>query len=242
MVSKNAFPDVQLRVLSSKNSKSVGDALREVYQIGVLRDDFVLVYGDVLSTLDIGKVIREHIQRRAVDKQAIMTVVLSRHTIPNSSPDAQSYTLADLEQTRAELQSRTSNITKLLNSMKAASSTQSTTVAPKSSQESPSVVSSSTTTPPTKQTSAPTPSSQSQTNEWSSDEDYSTDEQGDDTQLADSTGFDESYSDEEEEIDAEQTQSSPRRHNVSVSSNQHSRILGDSDEMDIEDDDGTIVI
>eukprot|EP01122_Echinamoeba_exundans_P012006 TRINITY_DN4936_c0_g1_i1.p1 TRINITY_DN4936_c0_g1~~TRINITY_DN4936_c0_g1_i1.p1 ORF type:complete len:917 (+),score=193.35 TRINITY_DN4936_c0_g1_i1:62-2752(+) len=71
------LPDVKIKCVVSKDSNSVGDALRAVYQMGILSDDFLLVYGDVISNAKLSKLVQEHALRRSKDKQAIMTLLLA---------------------------------------------------------------------------------------------------------------------------------------------------------------------
>jgi translation initiation factor eIF-2B subunit epsilon len=71
------LPDVKIKCVVSKDSDSVGDALRAVYQMGILSDDFLLVYGDVISNAKLSKLVQEHALRRSKDKQAIMTLLLA---------------------------------------------------------------------------------------------------------------------------------------------------------------------
>ncbi|KAG9517268.1 nucleotide-diphospho-sugar transferase, partial [Aureobasidium melanogenum] len=67
------FNNVEI-VRSSSNS--IGDAMRDLDARAVLAGDFLIVYGDVVSNLPIEAAIAAHRQRRAKDKNAIMTMVL----------------------------------------------------------------------------------------------------------------------------------------------------------------------
>lgn len=55
---------------------SVGDAMRDLDAKGLITSDFLLVSGDVVCNVPFDKVLAEHRQRRAKDKNAIMTMVL----------------------------------------------------------------------------------------------------------------------------------------------------------------------
>ena len=57
-------------------SKSIGDAMRDMDQKGFLTGDFVCVYGDVVANVALEHAIRAHKERRAKSKNAIMTMVL----------------------------------------------------------------------------------------------------------------------------------------------------------------------
>lgn len=51
--------DVVVSVIESKAS-SEGEALRVIYQMDVIREDFILVNGGVISNLDLGPIIQKH--------------------------------------------------------------------------------------------------------------------------------------------------------------------------------------
>jgi translation initiation factor eIF-2B subunit epsilon len=53
----------------------MGDALRHIDQKDVIKSDFILVYGDVVSNMDLGPALAAHRARRDKDKNAIMTMV-----------------------------------------------------------------------------------------------------------------------------------------------------------------------
>ncbi|TFY50681.1 hypothetical protein EVG20_g11387, partial [Dentipellis fragilis] len=63
-------------ILTSKQTYSPGDAMRDIYTHGIITSDFVLVYGDLVSNIRIDAVVREHKERRRVNKDAIMTMVV----------------------------------------------------------------------------------------------------------------------------------------------------------------------
>ncbi|KAF2671019.1 nucleotide-diphospho-sugar transferase [Microthyrium microscopicum] len=57
-------------------SESVGGVMRDLDQYGVLKNDFVVVYGDLISNLPLEEALSAHKKRREADKDAIMTMVL----------------------------------------------------------------------------------------------------------------------------------------------------------------------
>ena len=65
----------RVQVIVSTNCKSAGEALREIDVKDVIKTDFVLVSGDVVSNMDLGAAMRAHRARREKDKGAIMTLV-----------------------------------------------------------------------------------------------------------------------------------------------------------------------
>lgn len=62
----------------NKDTKSVGEALRGVRQSELIRDDFILVYGDIVSNIEMGSLVQEHLDRCSKDKSAVMTLLLSK--------------------------------------------------------------------------------------------------------------------------------------------------------------------
>jgi translation initiation factor eIF-2B subunit epsilon len=63
-------------IMTSKETFSPGDAMRDIYTRGLLSGDFVLVMGDMVSSVPIDEVVRVHKERRKVNKDAIMTMVV----------------------------------------------------------------------------------------------------------------------------------------------------------------------
>lgn len=79
-ISKSKWPStISVRCIHSTACSSPGDALREVDQLGLVNSDpFILISGDVISNMDLKKAIAVHKERRKVDNDAIMTVVLKK--------------------------------------------------------------------------------------------------------------------------------------------------------------------
>ncbi|WBW73531.1 translation initiation factor eIF2B epsilon subunit [Schizosaccharomyces osmophilus] len=65
-----------VHTIVSRESLSVGDALRELDSKQLITSDFILVSGDVVSNVPLKEVLEEHRARREVDKNAIMTMVV----------------------------------------------------------------------------------------------------------------------------------------------------------------------
>lgn len=63
-------------VMTAKETFSPGDAMRDIYTHGIITSDFVLVSGDLVSNIRIDEVVRAHKERRKVNKDAIMTMVV----------------------------------------------------------------------------------------------------------------------------------------------------------------------
>lgn len=73
-----ATSTMHIQIVVAPESMSVGDGLREVDSRGLIHGDFILVSGDVLSNMDLGRALEAHRRNRAQDKNIIMTMVLKR--------------------------------------------------------------------------------------------------------------------------------------------------------------------
>ncbi|KAG9318796.1 nucleotide-diphospho-sugar transferase [Chiua virens] len=77
--SKWSKPSTGLKIVpivTSKETFSPGDAMRDIYTHGIITSDFVLVTGDLVSNVRIDEVVRVHKERRKTNKDAIMTMVV----------------------------------------------------------------------------------------------------------------------------------------------------------------------
>ena len=63
------------QVIVSTACKTAGEALREIDIKDIIKSDFVLVSGDVVSNMDLGAALEAHKARRDRDKNALMTMV-----------------------------------------------------------------------------------------------------------------------------------------------------------------------
>ncbi len=63
-------------IITSKETFTPGDAMRDIYTHGIITTDFVLVTGDLVSNVKIDEVVRVHKERRRKNKDAIMTIVV----------------------------------------------------------------------------------------------------------------------------------------------------------------------
>ncbi|KZV79640.1 nucleotide-diphospho-sugar transferase [Exidia glandulosa HHB12029] len=63
-------------IVTQDNVFSVGAAMRDVYAHQVIKSDFVLVMGDVVSSVRIDEVVREHKARRKTNKDALMSIIV----------------------------------------------------------------------------------------------------------------------------------------------------------------------
>jgi translation initiation factor eIF-2B subunit epsilon len=69
---------MHIQIVVAPESMSVGDGLREVDARGLIHGDFILVSGDVVSNMDLGRALEVHRKTRQADKNVIMTMVLKR--------------------------------------------------------------------------------------------------------------------------------------------------------------------
>ncbi|KAI6117666.1 nucleotide-diphospho-sugar transferase [Pisolithus croceorrhizus] len=77
--SKWSKPSAGLKIVpivTAKETFSPGDAMRDIYTHGIITSDFVLVTGDLVSSVRIDEVVRVHKERRKTNKDAIMTMVV----------------------------------------------------------------------------------------------------------------------------------------------------------------------
>ncbi len=51
---------IQVDVITNESCLSLGDALRDIDARSLIKDDFVLVTGDVVCSADLGPILQEH--------------------------------------------------------------------------------------------------------------------------------------------------------------------------------------
>ncbi|XP_046884131.1 translation initiation factor eIF-2B subunit epsilon [Hypomesus transpacificus] len=65
-----------VHIITSDLYRSLGDVLRDVDAKSLVRSDFVLVYGDVVSNIDVSQALHEHRYRRKMEKNiSVMTMI-----------------------------------------------------------------------------------------------------------------------------------------------------------------------
>ena len=88
---------MQVSVVISRSSTSLGDALRAIDSKGCIGSDFVLISGNTMTNMDLRVPLAEHKARREKDRNAIMTLVtptshlghiIFRSALAISSPSA----------------------------------------------------------------------------------------------------------------------------------------------------------
>ncbi|KAF2436009.1 heat shock transcription factor 2 [Tothia fuscella] len=71
----NSSPFINVETIRS-TSRSSGDAMRDLDKRGILKNDFIIVYGDVVSNIPLEGALAAHRARKEADKNSIMTMVL----------------------------------------------------------------------------------------------------------------------------------------------------------------------
>lgn len=66
-----------IKTVMSLESRSVGDAMRDLDNRGLITGDFLLVSGDVVTNIDFEKVMSVHKHKKLLDKEHIVTMVLA---------------------------------------------------------------------------------------------------------------------------------------------------------------------
>jgi len=67
---------LNITVIVNEDSRSVGDACRDLDEKGIVRGEFILCQGDLVSNVRLAPVIEKHRERCSKDKKAIMTKLL----------------------------------------------------------------------------------------------------------------------------------------------------------------------
>lgn len=68
----------KVHTILSLESRSVGDAMRDLDNRGLITGDFLLISGDVVTNIDFNKVKKFHKAKKQEDKEHIVTMVLSQ--------------------------------------------------------------------------------------------------------------------------------------------------------------------
>lgn len=66
---------LQVTVVTSSTSTSMGDALRAIDSKGCISSDFILLSGDTVTNFSLEGPLKDHKARREKDRNAIMTLV-----------------------------------------------------------------------------------------------------------------------------------------------------------------------
>ncbi|XP_056326828.1 translation initiation factor eIF-2B subunit epsilon [Danio aesculapii] len=71
-----------VHIITSDLYRSLGDVLRDVDAKSLVRSDFLLVYGDVVSNVDVSQALQEHRQRRKMEKNVSVMTMIFKESSP----------------------------------------------------------------------------------------------------------------------------------------------------------------
>ncbi|XP_060690588.1 translation initiation factor eIF-2B subunit epsilon [Hemiscyllium ocellatum] len=71
-----------IHVMSSESYRSLGDVLRDVDAKSLLRSDFILIYGDIVSNINVSKALEEHKARRKLEKNVSVMTMIFKESSP----------------------------------------------------------------------------------------------------------------------------------------------------------------
>ncbi|XP_048018860.1 translation initiation factor eIF-2B subunit epsilon isoform X2 [Megalobrama amblycephala] len=71
-----------VHIITSDLYRSLGDVLRDVDAKTLVRSDFLLVYGDVVSNIDVSQALQEHRQRRKMEKNVSVMTMIFKESSP----------------------------------------------------------------------------------------------------------------------------------------------------------------
>ncbi|KAG2462342.1 translation initiation factor eIF-2B subunit epsilon [Polypterus senegalus] len=71
-----------VHIITSDMYRSLGDVLRDVDAKALVRSDFLLVYGDVVSNIDITQALNEHRMRRKNEKNVSVMTMIFKESAP----------------------------------------------------------------------------------------------------------------------------------------------------------------
>jgi translation initiation factor eIF-2B subunit epsilon len=69
---------IKIHPIMSEDCVNAGDALRHLHNLQVIDEEFILISGDVVSNINLSKVLEEHRARVKADNRNIMTMVLRK--------------------------------------------------------------------------------------------------------------------------------------------------------------------
>lgn len=73
-----------VRIITSDLFRSLGDVLRDVDAKSLVRSDFILVYGDIVSNVNISKALEEHKLRRKIGKNISVMTMIFKESSPGN--------------------------------------------------------------------------------------------------------------------------------------------------------------
>ncbi|KAG7330697.1 hypothetical protein KOW79_006919 [Hemibagrus wyckioides] len=73
-----------VHIITSELYRSLGDVLRDVDTKSLIRSDFILVYGDVVSNIDLSHALQQHKLRRKQEKNISVMTMIFRESSPGN--------------------------------------------------------------------------------------------------------------------------------------------------------------
>lgn len=80
------YKGVKINVISLESCANFGDALREINQLQTIKEEFLLVRGDLITNADIQGALKEHFRAKAEDKDKKLILTKLFMKVPFSNP------------------------------------------------------------------------------------------------------------------------------------------------------------
>lgn len=80
------YKGVKIHVISLENSQNFGDALREINQLQTIKNEFLLVRGDIITNADVQGALKEHFRAKSEDKDHKLILTKLFIKVPFSNP------------------------------------------------------------------------------------------------------------------------------------------------------------
>ena len=85
-IKSQGYKGVRINVISLESCTNFGDALREINQMQTIKEEFILVRGDLITNADIQPALREHYKVKAEDKEKKLILTKLFVKVPFSNP------------------------------------------------------------------------------------------------------------------------------------------------------------
>ncbi len=80
------YKGVKINVISLESCSNFGDALREINQLQTIKEEFLLLRGDLITNADIQDALKEHFRVKAEDKEKKLILTKIFVKVPFSNP------------------------------------------------------------------------------------------------------------------------------------------------------------
>jgi len=85
-VKSMGYKGVKINIISLESCSNFGDALREINQMQTIKEEFLLVRGDIITNADIQSALKEHFKVKAEDKEKKLILTKLFVKVPFSNP------------------------------------------------------------------------------------------------------------------------------------------------------------